>query len=296
MYLEHFGLRDKPFSQIPDPEYLFFSPVHRAAFTMLEYGLLEQTGITVITGEVGSGKTTLLRLLLQRIDYEKLTVGVVNNAHGNFQELLEWMGAAFEVPQEGLSKIGHHQALQRFMVDEFNKGKRVVLIIDEAQNIEPDALEELRLLSNINADKHQLLQLILVGQPELLETLREPGLRQFAQRVSTEFHIQPLNLKETMAYIRHRVRVAGSEETLFEQPAQLAIYYFSGGVPRLINTICDQALALAYGVDAKQVSLALALETVKGKKIGGINPHKNTHPDMEKIRILLEKSLKTELT
>ncbi len=289
MYCKYFGLKERPFSLVPDPGYLFFSPKHRAAFTMLEYGLLEQSGITVISGAVGSGKTTLIRLLLTRINHDELTVGVINNAHGYFVDLLEWIAAAFEVTSTGQSRVGLYREIQKFLVSEFGKGKQVVLIVDEAQNIDEKALEELRLLSNINSDKNQLVKMVLVGQPELLDSLRKPKLRQIAQRVSSEYHLEPLSCTETVAYIRYRLKVAGTEKKLFDAAAMLAIFYFSGGVPRLINTLCDHALVLAYGANKSQVDLEVALATAKGKRIGGIDHHREPSKELEKVRSLLKR-------
>ncbi|OUS12722.1 hypothetical protein A9Q89_04790 [Gammaproteobacteria bacterium 53_120_T64] len=289
MYCKHFGLTEKPFSLIPDPDYLYFSPRHRSAFTMLEYGLMEQNGITVITGEVGSGKTTLTRLLLKRINYAELTVGLINNAHGSFDDLLEWVGTAFDIPTEGLSRVALYREIQNFLIEEFSKGKRVVLIVDEAQNVEEKALEELRLLTNINADKNQLVQIVLVGQPELLDVLCKPTLRQLAQRVSSEHHLQALNYKETVGYIRHRLTVAGVERLLFEQAALMVIYYCSGGIPRLINTLCDYALVLTYGADQQKVSLEMAMATIEGKRIGGVDRHRKPHPEMVKVRAAIKR-------
>ena len=296
MYLKYFGLKEKPFSMIPDPEYLYLSPQHRGAFTMLEYGLLEQNGITVVTGEVGAGKTTLLRLLLKRIDYNEFTVGVVNNVHGSFGDMLEWVVTAFEIPSEGLSRVGLFRGVQNFLIDEFSKGKRVVLIVDEAQNVEEKALEELRLLSNINADKNQLLQIVLVGQPELLDVLRKPTLRQLAQRVSSEYHLQALGCRDTAAYIGHRLRAAGADSLFFDQASIMLIFLYSAGIPRLINVLCDHALVLAYGSDTRKISLDIALAAVEGKKIGGADRHRVLTPEMEKIRAALHKVWGLDLT
>jgi general secretion pathway protein A len=283
MYREHFGLVEKPFDLIPDPDFLYLSAKHQAAFTMLEFGLLEVTGITVISGEVGSGKTTLLRHLLKRINYDDITVGMINNIHHCDEDLMQWVVSAYNLSFESQSRVALHRALEEYLVQEYAQGRRVVLIVDEAQNISKKSLEELRLISNINADKDQLMQIILVGQPELLTLLCSPELSQIAQRVSAEYHLEPLSLKETIEYVCHRLQVAGGHY-IFETFAISVIYYFAGGVPRLINTLCDYALVHAYALDKTKVDLGVALEVVKGKRIGGIERVKEKNEDMEQAR------------
>ena len=289
MYREHFQLKEKPFSLIPDPGYLHFSEKHKTAYSLLEYGLWEQTGITVITGEVGSGKTTLLRHLLSQVDQSELTIGMINNTHSALGDLTQWIALAFGLPHEGRDKVGLFEDIQSFLIAEWGAGKRAVLIVDEAQNMDAETLEELRLYNNINADGYQLLQIILVGQPELRDTLRLPGLSQMAQRVSVEYHIQPLNWQETANYIRHRMATAaldGAEKNaarVFDSVAMAVIFYFSGGVPRLINTLCDFALVHAYAKGSEVVDLEVALEVVKGRTIGGVNRFSNNQAELDLV-------------
>lgn len=271
MYESYFGLHEKPFSLIPDGESIYFSPEHRAAFNMLEFGLLEQVGITVVTGEVGAGKTTLIRHLLSRIDYDELTVGLIGTAHSVYGTLLRWIASAFRIPVESDDEGAILQTLQDFLIEQYANGKRTVVIVDEAQNMSSQDLESLRLITNINADKNQLLQVILVGQPELLKRFYEPGMSQLAQRVSAEYNLTPLSLSETMSYVRYRVSAAGGASELFEINALLAIFYFSGGIPRIINTLCDGSLVFAYGMGSKTVNLDIVLAVVKTKQIGGIH-------------------------
>ncbi len=272
MYKQHFGLKDKPFNLIPDPDYLYMSSKHKIGLSLLEYGLMEtMAGLTVISGEVGAGKTTLIRKLLRRIDHDQLTVGVINNTN-DFQEgLMGWVISAYDLPHENKDKITIFREFQTFLIKEYAKGRRTVLIVDEAQNLGGKALEELRMLTNINADKDQLLQIVLVGQPELLEILQRPKYAQIAQRVSVEYHLEPLGLDDVKNYIHHRMEVAGAPEEIFEDDTVKAIYYFTGGVPRLVNTLCDYALVHAYASGKQSVDFETALAIKSGRKIGGIN-------------------------
>ncbi len=271
MYESFYGFNEKPFSLLPDPGFLFPCKKHYMALTMLQYGLMNQSGITVITGEVGSGKTTLIRKLLSEID-DNISVGLISNTHESFGDLLQWVSMAFNLDHKGKDKVALYDAFVAHVINEYANSKRTVLIIDEAQNLSPTVLEELRMLSNINADKDQVLQLILVGQPELRKTLCRQDLRQFAQRVSADYHLSPLQLDEAIGYIRHRLKVAGGSEELFELDACKLIWKYTGGIPRLINTICDTALVYAYADQLPSVSRRLAAEVIIEKQKGGIFP------------------------
>jgi putative secretion ATPase (PEP-CTERM system associated) len=252
MYEQFYGFTEKPFTLLPDPSFLYLGKKHSTAFSLLEYGLLSQAGFTVITGEVGSGKTTLIRHLLNQIE-DDVQVGLVNSSHHGMGELLRWVMLAFGLEYEDKDKVSLHDKFTRFLIDQYAQNKRVVLIIDEAQNLEPHVLEELRLLSNINADKDQVLQIILVGQPELRKLLKNPSLLQFLQRVSVDYHLTGLSEEETLAYINHRIRCAGREEPIFTESACSLIFNASKGIPRVINTLCDTALV--YGFSDNKTSI-----------------------------------------
>jgi len=289
MYLEHFNLSQKPFSLMPDPEFLHLSNKHKTAYSLLEYGLFEQTGITLITGEVGSGKTTLIRHLLNQIDQSPLTIGLINNTHESLGDLSDWIALAFNIERNQKDKAAFYRDIQTFLIDQYAQGKRSVLIVDEAQNMNESALEELRLFTNINANKDHLLQIILVGQPELAAMLQQPELSQIAQRVSVEYHLDPLSWKESCEYIQHRLTVANTQSQIFSKNAMGVLYYYSGGIPRLLNTLCDSALVYAYATGKKVIDIHTALEVVKDRKIGGINHFIKNTEETETIRnILLE--------
>ena len=274
MYEDYFGLHEKPFSITPDADFLFLTDKHRSALAAIEYGVFEQSGITVITGDIGAGKTTLVRHLLSTAPYEDLSIGLVSNVQHSLGNLLQWVAIALELHtgEEELSNMQSFRRLQSHLIYEYSQGRRVVLVIDEAQNMSVQALEELRMLININADKNQLLQIVLVGQSDLLKTLKKPELAQFAQRVTAEYHLTALNLIETGNYIASRLRTAGcNNSNVFHKDAVEVIYYFSAGLPRLINTLCDFALVAAYGSDVTQVSFEIAIDAVNQKRIGGVS-------------------------
>ena len=233
MYKEYFHFKEKPFSLLPDPGFLFMSKKHRQALSMLEYGILNQAGFTVVTGEIGAGKTTLIRQLLEQMD-EDITVGLVSNTHPSFGEMLQWVLLAFDLEYRNKEKVEMFHILSDFLIGEYAKGKRTVLIIDEAQNMSLEGLEELRMLSNINANKDQIVQLILIGQPNLKEMLRAPELVQFAQRIAVEYHLDVLSLQETWKYIKHRISVAGGDPALFDAAACAAIHFYTQGTDLLI--------------------------------------------------------------
>lgn len=269
MYEAFYGLKDRPFSIQPDPDFLFFGLRHTLAYAMLEYGIASRAGFTVITGEIGCGKTTLIRQLLNNLGRDQ-TVGLVNNTHKDIGDLLQWIMLAFGQPYDGFSSVALFDAFQRFLISEYAAGRRVVLIIDEAQNLNPGSLEGLRMLSNINADKDQLLQMILVGQPQLKDLLRQPELQQFAQRVSVDFHIPPLEAAEVEAYIKHRLAVAGRDALLFTSEACDQIALASRGIPRRINIICDTAMVYGFSVEAATIDAHFISEVISDKEKYGV--------------------------
>lgn len=272
MYEVFYGFREKPFSIIPDPEFLYFSPKHRMAFDMLEYGLMNQAGFNVITGEIGTGKTTLIRYLLSQLEQD-VTVGLISNTHNSFGELMQWILFAFNLEFRGKEKVEMFQTFVEFLVQQYSENKRTVLIVDEAQNMSPATLEELRMLSNVNADKYQVLQLILVGQAGLRDTLRRHDLEQFAQRIAVDYHLEPLDLEETATYIRHRLSIAGGTDSqLFDDVACAAVYQHSQGVPRLINLLCDTALVYGFAEQRRKISGPTIHDVAADKRKGGIFP------------------------
>jgi type II secretory pathway predicted ATPase ExeA len=271
MYESFYKLREKPFTLLPDPGFLFLSDKHQMALTLLEYGLMNQAGFTVISGDIGTGKTTLIRHVLDNMDQEH-TVGLISNTHREFGELLQWILMAFGINYSEMNKVEMFQRFIDFIIDEYAHNRRTVLIVDEAQNMAAETLEELRMLSNINADKDQALQIILVGQRELRDTLRRPDLVQFAQRISVDYHLEPLSEQEVIGYIRHRVITAGGNPKLFSEEACRAVHRFSGGVPRLINQICDNALVYGYAEQMQQIDSQLINDVAYEKQKGGIFP------------------------
>ena len=283
MYETFYEFREKPFTLLPDPGFLFLSNKHRMALTLLEYGLMNQAGFTVISGDIGTGKTTLIRHLLDHMDREH-TVGLISNTHRSFGELLQWILLAFNLEHTNLDKVGMYRRFVDFIIDEYAHNRRVVLIVDEAQNMAAETLEELRMLSNVNADKDQALQVILVGQRELRDTLRRPDLVQFAQRISVDYHLEPLSEEETVGYIRHRLEIAGGNPQLFEEDACRAVYRYSNGVPRLINLLCDTALVYGYAEQREQIDIALVTDVAREKQQGGIFPTFHPAPPAEQTR------------
>ena len=210
MYEKFYRLQRKPFALTPDPRFLYLSPQHAQALATLEYAILNDAGITLLTGEVGSGKTMLTRRLLENID-DACEIGVLTNTQREFKDILPWVLRAFQQPVDGgEDSVSAYERLIRFLEHTFEEGRRVVLLIDEGQNLDAASLEELRLLSNLNIGSNMQLQLIMVGQPELLEMLKQPRLRSFAQRIAVEYQIEPLSFEQTSEYIGHRLKVAGA--------------------------------------------------------------------------------------
>lgn len=269
MYEEFYGLTEKPFTIQPDPDFLFFGLRHSMAYAMLEYGVQNRAGFSVICGEIGCGKTTLVRHMLNNLG-EELTVGIVYNTHQHIDDLLGWIMLAFNQQYEGKSQLALYDDFQQFLIRSYSQGKRVVLIIDEAQNLSTGALESLRMLSNINADKDQLLQIILVGQPQLKELLRRPELQQFLQRVAVDFFIPPLELFEVDKYIQHRLHVAGRDTPLFTPAATRAVAEAARGIPRSINILCDMAMVYGFSTNVDKIDVNLVREVIKDRADFGI--------------------------
>lgn len=269
MYEEFYGLTEKPFSIQPDPSFLYWGRGHRLAYAMLEYGVVNQAGISVITGEVGCGKTTLIHRLLEQLS-DTHTVALLSNIQMGRGELLSWVLMGFGEPFAGKSHVELFAQLQNFFIREYGKGKRVVLIIDEAQNLSVDMLEELRMLSNINAGKDQLLQLILVGQPQLKDLLSRPDMLQLAQRIGSDFHLSPLSREEVHSYIETRLTIAGSRRRIFSDRAMDLIAEQSRGVPRVINIIADTALVYAFSAQDEIVSEETIRAVIRDKVDYGV--------------------------
>lgn len=268
MYEAFYGLREKPFSILPDPELIYWGPNHRLAYSLLEFGVLNSAGFTVITGEIGSGKTTLVRRLLRKLD-PKINVGLISNTPHGRKELLQWVMMSLNQPfEEKYSALFFR--FQQYLRAQHAEKRRTLLIIDEAQNLQADALEALRMLSNINADKDQFLQLILVGQPELKKMLSSPGLLQFAQRISADFHLKALNASDVTQYIDYRLKAVGASAPLFSDEACAAIAQASGGIPRRINILCDTALVYGFAVQSQSVTKNLIDLVIADKRDFGI--------------------------
>ena len=262
-YLESFGFTERPFTLVPDPAFLYWSDQHKRAFSVLEFGILSRAPITLITGAVGSGKTTLLRQLLRHIEDDSV-IGLISNAQGGRGELIQWVLHALGVPFDPeAGYVSQFQVLQDFLIETYAQGKRVILIFDEAQNLSRDSLEELRMLTNINSDKDELIQLVLVGQEELRQMIKRPELRQLAQRIAASFHLQPLSEEATSEFITHRLRVAGGTGNEIDEQAKMLIYEVTGGVPRLVNQVCDMALLYAWSAEKDHVDQAVVQAVIE---------------------------------
>ncbi len=269
IYNEYFGLQKRPFTLLPDPEFIYWSTPHKQAYTMLEYGLLTCAPITLITGEIGSGKTTLLRELLKSMP-EEYNVGLISNAQGDRGELLHWILMSLgQSVERDMGYVHLFHQFQEFLIDQYSNGHRTVLIFDEAQNLSVETLEELRMFSNINADTDELLQLILVGQPQLCDLVADPKLVQFAQRIAAEFHLPTMDADEVEKYVTHRLEVAGCTSRIFTKGACESIHLVSRGTPRLINQICDYALVYAYSYERREVDAAVIQQVIEDRKIYG---------------------------
>jgi len=266
VYEAFYGLNRQPFTNIPDPDCLYLSGHHRQALSVLRYALSTRAGFCVVTGNVGAGKTTLVRNLLKDVSGE-LEIGLVSNTHcESFEELMRWILLAFDLDYRGKDKIEMYEELVNYSIEMFNQGKPVTLVIDEAQHLGANNLEQLRMLSNVNTEKGLILQTILVGQPELWDLLRRPELQQFTQRISYDYYLAPLPDAESVrAYVEHRLAYAGASRQIFEDETFDEIFRSTGGVPRLINLICDTSLVYGYADEQETIGLEIVKRVVADK-------------------------------
>jgi general secretion pathway protein A len=246
VYLEFYGLKQAPFDLTPNPRFLFHSGKHREALNHLLYGIRERKGFVQLTGEVGAGKTTLCRALLEQLDGHFSTALILNPVL-NATELMKAIATEFRLDVQGRDRLDTVAAISEFLVKQTEQGRESVLIIDEAQNLTEELLEQVRLLSNIETDDRKLLQIVLLGQPELRHRLNSPRLRQLRQRITVRYHLAPLTRFEVTQYVQHRLELAGAKGVpFFTQPALWRVYFYSRGIPRLVNAVCDKALLAGY--------------------------------------------------
>lgn len=273
MYHTYFGFRERPFQLVPNPDYLYLSKHHEEALAHLKYAITHGEGFAEITGEVGTGKTTLCRVFLESLT-EETEVAYIFNPNLTSLELIKAINDEFEIDSKKETAKELIDTLNQFLLKKRADKKNIVLLIDEAQNLSRDVLEQLRILSNLETSSQKLMQIILVGQPELDIILNSHEMRQLAQRISIRCHLFPLDLKETCDYIRHRVLVASEKKSdvVISQSALKKIHHYSGGIPRLINILCDRAFLFAYVAQKKTISGAIvhkAVQELESKNISG---------------------------
>jgi general secretion pathway protein A len=262
MYLNYYGLREFPFNITPDPRFLYYTRHHREAYDHLVYGIKARKGFIELTGEVGSGKTTLCRAVLAGLSKDVETAMILNPSLTGSQ-LLRAMLNDFGLSVDGTDRLDYIETLNEFLLQKSREGVNVALVIDEAQDLSPQLMEQVRLLSNLETDQQKLIQIVLCGQPELRQRLARPDLRQLRQRITVRYHIPPLTLEDSMMYIRHRLWVAGGDNRLtFNEGAVKEVYRYSKGTPRLINALSDNALLAGYvartwTIDARCVRRAI---------------------------------------
>lgn len=263
MYCDFFGFSEKPFTITPNPHFVFLSSIHREAFARLLYGVDSHAGFIALTGEVGTGKTTMLRTLLTQLDPDKYRSALIFNPCMSAEQLLAGICREFGIEECEQSRSGYLDALNRFLIEQNSAGRTAVLVIDEAQNLAPDVLEQVRLISNLETERDKLIQIILAGQPELNDVLRRHDLRQLSQRITVRCQLTPMKLDDTIRYINHRLMISGSRiPDIFTTAAIRRIYRFSRGIPRLINVACEQALVVAWTRELRSVSPAIAAEII----------------------------------
>jgi len=270
MYKEFYHLKESPFTILPDPGYLFMSSKHKTAIDYLHYGFMQQAGFIVISGEIGTGKTTLIKYLVKEIE-DNINLAIIFNTNFNSEQFLQAVLKEFEIGYKDKDKIALYEALNKFIIEQYVKKRKTVLIIDEAQNLSPSVLEEVRMISNLQTEKEHLIRIVLVGQPGLREVLLKPGLEQFAQRIAVNYHLDRLSSPEVKEYIHHRLSVAGANTNeIFSDRAINKIAIYSEGIPRVINIICDMALVYGFADSLPQISDKVIENVVADKKEGGL--------------------------
>ena len=283
MYESFFRLKEKPFSLLPDTDYLYLSRKHGTALALLEYCLLRQDGFCVISGEAGVGKTTLIRRLLSEYA-DRFTIGLVSNTQGSLGELLGWISVAFGLGYQDRTRSQLYEDFLRFLADQHAQDRQTVLIIDEAQNISAAMVAELRVLSKVSAGSSRSLKTVLIGQPQLRATLGAPGLEQFARHIAVDYHLGPLSRAETGEYIRHRLSVAGGDPGIIDDEACDAVFHYSGGIPRLTNLLCDNVLARAYALKRTTAGADIVHSVMREREARGTLPQFATRPAAEALR------------
>lgn len=264
MYEKFYNLKEKPFQIVPNPSYLYMSSVHENAVTYLEYGLMENVGFILLTGEVGAGKTTLVRHIMDQFEAEK-DIAVIFNTNVSADELICLVLQSFDLKPEPGTKTKNIESLYQFLIQKYAQNRPVLLIIDEAQNLSDEALEEVRMLSNLQGDDQSLIQIMLVGQPELKARLKKPGHSAFSQRIAVNFYLAGLNDAETESYITHRLKKAGGRPDIFTPKAIEKIYHASKGIPRTINLLCDAALVYGFGYEFDTIDVPVIEQVIKDK-------------------------------
>lgn len=268
MYLDYYGLTEPPFDITPNPRFLFFSPRHREAFNHLLYGIRERKGFVQLTGEVGAGKTTLCRSMLEQLG-DRFETALILNPVLNADQLMKAVAMEFGLDVKGMDRLETVAAINQFLLRLAEHGKDAVLIIDEAQDLSVDLLEQVRLLSNLETDDRKLLQIVLLGQPELRHRLNEYGLRQLRQRITVRYHLTPLKRNEVAQYVQHRLSVSGAKGApYFTSGAIWRVYVYSKGIPRLVNAVCDKCLLAGFVQQRETIDygmVGLAIRELEGK-------------------------------
>ncbi|MDR3580637.1 MAG: AAA family ATPase [Oryzomonas sp.] len=273
MYCDFFGFTEKPFTITPNPQFIYLSGNHREAFAHLLYGIDSHAGFIAMTGEVGTGKTTVLRTLLSQLDPEKYKSALIFNPCLSGEQLLASICRDFGIEAAEKNSFAYLEALNRYLLEQNAAGRTLVLVIDEAQNLAPEVLEQVRLISNLETERDKLIQIILAGQPELDAIFGRHDLRQLNQRITVRCRLSPMGLDDTKEYISHRLKISGNRNPcLFSRGAVKHIYRFSGGIPRLINVACERALIMAWTRESLMVSPHIAAEVIA--EAGAVAPRR----------------------